>query len=132
MEAFVGGDTWTNEVKENNPTITEYFENNSFDKPYRYGDSFVYKAYQPQIENDNVSFINHKNGELVSSEQFEKELNHLVEFYGKIITLKLKMKILHTVKVYFIWKVNLKISLSTIGRIQNLERNMIYFMKMAI
>ena len=90
MEAFVGGDTWTNEVKENNPTITEYFEHNSFDKPYRYGDSFVYKAYQPQIENDNVSFINHKNGELVSSEQFEKELNHLVEFYGKIINIEIK------------------------------------------
>ena len=90
MEAFVGGDTWTNEVSENNPTIAEYFEHNSFDKPYRYGDSFVYKAYQPKIENGNVSFINHKNGSIVSSEQFDKDLNHLVEFYGKIINLEIK------------------------------------------
>ena len=90
MEAFVGGDTWTNEVSENNPTIAEYFEHNSFDKPYRYGDSYVYKAYQPKIEKGKVSFINHKNGSGVSSEQFDKDLNHLVEFYGKIINLEIK------------------------------------------
>lgn len=90
MEAFVGEDTWTNEVSENNPTIAEYFEQNSFDKPYRYGDSFVFKTYEPIIQNGNVSFINHKNGSGVSSEQFDKDLNHLVEFYGKIINLEIK------------------------------------------
>lgn len=90
MEAFVGGDTWSNEVSENNPTIAEYFEHKSFDKPYRYGDSYVYKAYEPKIQNGKVSFINHKNGSVVTSEQFDKDLNYLVEFYGKIINLEIK------------------------------------------
>ena len=90
MEAFVGGDTWTKEVIENNSTIAEYFENNSLKKPYRYGDSFVYKAYQPKIENETVSFINHKNGSNVTGEQFEKDLNQLIEFYGKIINLEIR------------------------------------------
>lgn len=57
MEAFVGGDTWSEEISDNNPTIAEYFENNSLKKPYRYGDSFVYKAYQPILENESDSLI---------------------------------------------------------------------------
>ena len=90
MEAFVGGNTWTKEVTENNATIAEYFENNSLKKPYRYGDSLVYKAYQPKIENETVSFINHKNGEEIVAEKFEKDLNQLIEFYGKIINLEIR------------------------------------------
>ena len=90
MEAFVGGDTWSNEVSENNPTISQYFEHNSLGKPYRYGDSFVYKAYQPKIENQSVKFINLKNNLEVKREQFNKELNQLVEFYGKIINLEIR------------------------------------------
>ena len=43
-----------------------------------------------KFKNGNVSFINHKNGSGVSSEQFDKDLNHLVEFYGKIINLEIK------------------------------------------
>ena len=90
MEAFVGGDTWSEEISDNNPTIAEYFENKSLKKPYRYGDSFVYKAYQPILENESVSFINHKNGSNVTGEQFDKELVQLVEYYGKIINLEIR------------------------------------------
>ena len=79
MEAFVGGDTWSNEVSDNNPTIAEYFETNSFKKPYRYEDSYVFKSYEPKVENGTVSFINHKNGNTISGEQFDKHLNQLVE-----------------------------------------------------
>ena len=90
MEAFIDGDTWSSEVSENNSTISEYFEHNSLGKPYRYGDSFVYKAYQPKIENQNVKFVNLKNNLEVKREQFNKELNQLVEFYGKIINLEIR------------------------------------------
>jgi len=90
MEAFVGGDTWSNEVSDNNPTIAEYFETNSFKKPYRYGDSYVFKSYEPKVENGTVSFINHKNGNSSSGEQFDKDLNQLVEYYGKIINIEIK------------------------------------------
>lgn len=90
MEAFVGGDTWSNEVSDNNPTIAEYFETNSFKKPYRYGDSYVFKSYEPKVENGTVSFINHKNGNTISGEQFDKDLNQLVEYYGKIINIEIK------------------------------------------
>ena len=90
MEAYVNEDTWSNEVSENNVTISEYFEHNSFEKPYRYGDSFVFKAYRPKIENQNVKFINHKNNVEVKREQFDKELNQLIEFYGKIINLEIR------------------------------------------
>tara|TARA_B110000483_G_scaffold77580_1_gene96656 strand:+ start:114 stop:1043 length:930 start_codon:yes stop_codon:yes gene_type:complete len=90
MEAFVGGDTWSNDVSDNNPTIAEYFETNSFKKPYRYGDSYVFKSYEPKVENDTVSFINHKNGNTISSEQFDKDVNQLAEYYGKIINIEIK------------------------------------------
>ena len=90
MEAFVGGDTWSNDVSDNNPTIAEYFETNSFKKPYRYGDSYVFKSYEPKVENGTVSFINHKNGNSISGEQFDKDLNQLVEYYGKIINIEIK------------------------------------------
>ena len=90
MEAFVGGDTWSNEVSDNNPTVTEYFETNSLKKPYRYGDSYVFKSYEPKIENGTISFIDHKNGNTISGEQLIKDLNQLVEYYGKIINIEIK------------------------------------------
>ena len=90
MEAFVGGDTWSNEVSDNNPTIAEYFETNSLKKPYRYGDSYVFKSYEPKLENGTISFIDHKNGNTISGDQFIKDLNQLVEYYGKIINIEIK------------------------------------------
>lgn len=89
MEAFVGGDTWSNEVSEGNPTISQFFDSNAFGKPYRYGDSFVYKAYKPEINNETVTFKNLK-GNNVSSKQFDKELNYLVEIYAKVINLEIR------------------------------------------
>ena len=90
MESFVGGNTWSSEVSDNNPTISEYFESSSFQKPYRYGHSFVCKAYKTEIESDKVLFKNHQTGNIVSQEQFDKDLLNIVEFYGKAINIEIK------------------------------------------
>ena len=90
MESFVGGNTWTSEVSENKPTISDYFEKSSFGKPYRYGDSFVYRVYKTEIKNNQVTLKNDETGNGVTKEKFNSELFSLVEFYGKVINLEIK------------------------------------------
>ena len=89
-EANVGGETWPEEVSENNPSINEYFDQHSYGKPYRYGDSFVFKAYIPKIENGKVTFVYHNNDKPVTSEKFDKDLNDLVGYYAKLINIEIK------------------------------------------
>jgi len=90
MESFVGSNPWTPEVSENKPTISDYFEKSSLGKPYRYGDSFVYKVYKTEIKNTQVVFKNNDTGNLVTKETFNSDLINLVEFYGKVINLEIK------------------------------------------
>lgn len=89
-EANVGGDTWPLEVSDNNPTITEYFDQHSLGKPYRYGDSIVFKTYTPNIENDKVTFFYHKSDKPVGPEKFDKDLNYLVGYYANIINIEIR------------------------------------------
>jgi len=90
MEQFVGGDNWSNEVKENNPTINEYFEKVYNLKPYRYGDSFVFKSYTPKIDGAEVTFINQETNRTLSKSDFEKDLNDIIEYYKKTVNIEVK------------------------------------------
>jgi hypothetical protein len=90
MEQFVGGDNWSNEVKENTQTINEYFDKVYKTKPYRYGDSFVFKSYIPKINANSVTFINQNTNQELSKTDFEKDLNDIIEYYKKTVNIEVK------------------------------------------
>jgi len=81
---------WSNNVREKNPTIKDFFKS---DKVYRYGDSFVFKAYRIEFgfkEIDdvykkllNITYYN-KNQELeelVNESDLSSDLNSIYDIY---------------------------------------------------
>ena len=90
MENFVDGDTWPNEIKESNNTINEYFGQNLDSKPYRYGDSYVFKVYCPVIKSDKVFFKYHNTDLELSDKQFDNDITELVNQYAKVINVEIK------------------------------------------
>ena len=90
MENFVDDDTWPNEIKESNKTINEYVSQNLDSKPYRYGDSFVFKVYSPIIKSDKVFFKYHNTDLELSDKQFDNDFNVLVNQYAKVINIEIK------------------------------------------
>ena len=90
MEQFVGGDNWSNEVKENTQTINEYFDKVYKTKPYRYGDSFVFKSYIPKINANSVTFVNQNTNQGLSKIDFEKDLNDIIGYYKKTVNIEVK------------------------------------------
>ena len=90
MENFVDDDTWPNEIKESNKTINEYFSQNLDSKPYRYGDSYIFKVYSPIIKSDKVFFKYHNTDLELSDKQFDNDFNVLVNQYAKVINIEIK------------------------------------------
>lgn len=90
MENFVDNDTWPNEIKESNQTINEYFSQNLDSKPYRYGDSYVFKVYTPIVKSDKVFFKYHKTEIELSDKQFDNDINELINQYAKVINVEIK------------------------------------------
>jgi len=90
MENFVEGETWPNDIKENNSTINEYFNQHLNLKPYRYGDSYIFKVYSPIINSNKVFFKYHNTNVELSDNQFDNDINELVNQYAKVINLEIK------------------------------------------
>jgi hypothetical protein len=56
-----------------------------------YSSAIIYKACAGQVYTSALwSSIGHKNGSNVTGEQFDKELDQLIEYYGKIINLEIR------------------------------------------
>jgi len=63
--------SWPNEVVNNHKKINEHIDN-----PARYGDSFLYKSYVPNINSNKAEFVNEDNQKI--SLDFFKELFNLL------------------------------------------------------
>ena len=85
MENFLDGDTWPKDIKTNNQTINDYFNEASLKSPYRYGDSFVFKVYTPIIKSEKVFFLNNKTEKEISEKHINNDINEIVNQYGCVI-----------------------------------------------
>lgn len=74
-------EAWPIEVMNSAQTIEAYLD----EAVPRYGNSFVFKAYKVSIEKDVISIMNEK-GESLSAIDLESDLNTLVEYYKKILS----------------------------------------------
>ena len=75
--------SWTKDIHDTKTKISDFIEN-----PFRYGDSYVYKHYEPLVENDEVTFV--RDGETISSEELENELKEIVSFFKECLNIELK------------------------------------------
>lgn len=78
--------TWPVEIINNEKRIDNYIT-----EPWRYGDSFVYKIYNPKISSDNkkVSYFN-DNNENISKEKLNTDLIGIINYYKKTVNLEIK------------------------------------------
>ena len=90
MENFLDGDTWPKDIKTNNQTINDYFNEASLKSPYRYGDSFVFKVYTPIIKSEKVFFLNNKTEKEISEKHINNDINEIVNQYGKVLNIEIK------------------------------------------
>ncbi len=68
-------DPWSNEIVNQNKKISEFLQ-----KPFRYGDSYLYKHYTPEIKNNKVILIEIAPGidlkkDILNQMEFEPEIN---------------------------------------------------------
>ena len=75
--------SWTKDIHDTKTKISDFIEN-----PFRYGDSYVYKHYEPLVENDEVTFV--RDGETISSEELENELKEIVSFFKECLNIELR------------------------------------------
>ena len=75
--------SWTKDIHDTKTKISDFIEN-----PFRYGDSYVYKHYEPLVENDEVTFL--RDGETISTEELENELKEIVSFFKECLNIELR------------------------------------------
>lgn len=76
--------TWASEITNNNEQIKNYLSN-----PPRYGDSFLFKSYNIEINNNKVSFQS-DDKKIQTNENLIKDLNEIIKVYKNSISLEIK------------------------------------------
>ena len=76
--------TWPSEITNNSKQIKDYLNN-----PPRYGDSFLFKSYSIEINNNKVSFET-DDKKIQTSENLIKDLNEIIKVYKNSISLEIK------------------------------------------
>ena len=76
--------TWPDEVVNNNKKISEHIDN-----PARYGDSFLFKSYVPNINSNNVEFAS-EDSQKISIGVIEKDLQNIINSYKKFVSMEIK------------------------------------------
>jgi hypothetical protein len=76
--------TWPDEIVSNHKKINEHIDN-----PARYGDSFLFKSYVPNINSDNVEFSSEDN-QKISIKVIENDLQQIINSYKKFVSIEIK------------------------------------------
>ncbi len=77
--------SWPAEVMNSSQTINAFFDKNV----PRYGDSFVFKAYEVNGTSKDVEFLNIDNKEKLSEKDLEQDLDTILKYYKKAVSLKI-------------------------------------------
>lgn len=76
--------TWPSEITNNNKQIKDYLSN-----PPRYGDSFLFKSYNIELNNNKVSFKS-DDKKIQTNENLIGDLNEIIKVYKNSISLEIK------------------------------------------
>lgn len=78
------GETWPPEIMNSSDTISAYFDR----KVPRYGDSFVFKAYEISVINREVIYSSPTDGKILSKQDLEQDLNTLINYYKNLVSIE--------------------------------------------
>jgi len=82
-ETFTPEYGWPKNIHETKKKISDFI-----DQPFRYGDSYVFRSYEPKIKNGKVSFL--KNNKEVSDTQLLYDLNEISLFFKNCLDMEIK------------------------------------------
>lgn len=74
---------WTREIVESNQKIKNFLG-----KPSKYGESYVYKSYEPEISETEVKYFS--NGNEISKDQMSNDLKTITEKYKQCLDIEIK------------------------------------------
>lgn len=77
--------TWPAEIMNSTSTIKAFFDK----EVPRYGDSFVFKAYDIDIKEKEVSYI-YKDGKVASEHDIEADLKTILDYYKRTVSIEIK------------------------------------------
>ena len=82
-ETHIPETSWTREIHDTKTKISDFIDN-----PFRYGDSFVYKHYVPQIKDKDVVFC--RDDKTITEDELLQELKEIVDFFKECLNIELK------------------------------------------
>ena len=82
-ETHIPETSWTREIHDTKTKISDFIDN-----PFRYGDSFVYKHYVPQIKDKDVVFC--RDDKTITEDELLQELKEIVNFFKECLNIELK------------------------------------------
>ena len=83
IETHIPETSWTREIHDTKTKISDFIDN-----PFRYGDSFVYKHYVPQIKDKDVVFC--RDDKTITEDELLQELKEIVNFFKECLNIELK------------------------------------------
>lgn len=83
-ETYEYPQTWPSEVTNNAKKIKDYLPN-----PPRYGDTYVFKTYNIQIENNKITYLNDEKS-ILESKEIDLDLSKIINWYKKFVSLEIK------------------------------------------
>ena len=82
-ETHIPETSWTREIHDSKTKISDFIDN-----PFRYGDSFVYRHYVPQIKDKDVVFC--RDDKTITEDELLQELKEIVNFFKECLNIELK------------------------------------------
>ena len=82
-ETFNYKEPWTKEITSSNQKIKDFL-----DKPFRYGESYVFQTYIPEITEDSVKYF--RNEKEISKDEIAEDLINIINSYKKCLSIEIK------------------------------------------
>ena len=76
--------TWSTEITSEAVKIKDYLSS-----PPRYGDSYVFKSYNIEIQNDKITYSNDENN-ILDNKQINQDLSEIINRYKKFVSIEIK------------------------------------------
>lgn len=76
--------TWPTEITSEAVKIKDYLSS-----PPRYGDSYVFKSYNIEIQNDKITYSNDENN-ILDNKQINQDLSEIINNYKKFVSIEIK------------------------------------------
>ena len=79
-------ETWPHNIIQNSLKINDFLD---FNREYRYGESYVFKAYKVDVENDNVKYFS-ENDTIVNKNELFEDLKDIINQYKNSISIEIR------------------------------------------